>query len=741
MAYTASTTLPLLNIFQWSTPDDPNPKLSQPVGDTDTTIYWTSIPKDYTGATITGNFLMNAKNNLGYTEQIYVPAGKVHADGLGADDVIRGVRLNGLDYTTGDSSLAVALNQDTPIGCVVSPVHAYLWIRAIQGGVATGSGEIKIGDLTAADQKIAFANDHTSLPGLIWDDSLKRVVLTWGDDAPAAGNLDGVGIPVLTTAERDAMTWGANGAFIVNSSINKYQVRLSSGWHDVGTATGGDVLVGVTGADTTPSYLDDKITTGVGTKKTVVNPAGNEELNIEVDLTDKNAFISEPETYTPAYLVGGTNTTAWGIDWTTVTDGAFDIDIDGVTVNVTGCNFNGDSNHTDAAATIQAAIRTATGSLETCTWETDHFKFTSVDTTSSSAITVLSTPSSGTDISGAGAKDFMDCDSGNGVVTDKVLDQTADVGKGVVLESDGKLNELLLPVTSTVQEFSSSGTWVKPAYGTYAYIVCYGAGGGGGGGCLGTDDNSSGGCGGGGGARITKFIPLALLGATETVTVGVGGVGGASRPASTTSVDGYGGGIGGNTTFGSHLFAGGGRNGLGGTIGSTTRKGGNGGCSRINYAHSPLFDVVTQYSVGTQSGQGTSTADGGSAEYGGAAGGGIKSGGQNYNGGCSLYGGCGGASGGRAHYNSYATQGGLQHSIDRISGGCPGAGANGNVNFGGSGGASGAGTQGTGHAGNGSNGGSHGGGGGGGGAARNNGTSNSGKGGDGGNGHCYVYVW
>jgi len=289
--YTASDNLPLLNIFQWSTPDNPNPRLSQPVGKTDTTLYWSSIPKDYQGDAITGDFIMNCKNNKGYTEQIYIPAGKVHANGLGADDVIRGVRLNGLDYTTGDSNLAVDLPSDAPIGCVVSPVHAYLWVRAIQGGVATGGNQIRIGDLTEADQKIAFANDHTVFPSVYWDDSLKRVRLTWGDDAPSAGDLDGVGIPVLTTTERDALTWGANGALIVNITTGRYQVRLSSGWHDVGTATGGDKLVGVTSADSSPSYLNDKITVDTGIKKTVVNAGANEKLKIEVDLADTDVFV------------------------------------------------------------------------------------------------------------------------------------------------------------------------------------------------------------------------------------------------------------------------------------------------------------------------------------------------------------------------------------------------------------------------------------------------------------------
>ncbi len=178
MAYTPAEQLPLLNIFQWSTPDDPNPRLTSPISSADTTIYWSSTPKDHTGAIITGHFIMNCKNSEGYTEQIYIPAGKVHANGLGADNVIRGVRLEGLDYTTGDSSLAVDFDQDSPIGCSVSPVNFALMVGAMQGNVASGGEIWKIGKNADNDIIVYAANGDANTPYWMYDASANQWVFS-----------------------------------------------------------------------------------------------------------------------------------------------------------------------------------------------------------------------------------------------------------------------------------------------------------------------------------------------------------------------------------------------------------------------------------------------------------------------------------------------------------------------------------------------------------------------------------
>lgn len=135
---------------------------------------------------------------------------------------------------------------------------------------------------------------------------------------------------------------------------------------------------------------------------------------VNLDGTSVSAFTDT----TPAFLTGGSSAESSVPAWSGVQDGSFAITIDGVAYNVDGIDFSGDADMDDVAATIQAAIRAATSSTETCVWDTDHFVITTVAGDDNS-ITVLSTSGGtvGTDISGAGASDWMDADSGNGVVT------------------------------------------------------------------------------------------------------------------------------------------------------------------------------------------------------------------------------------------------------------------------------------------------------------------------------------
>ena len=123
---------------------------------------------------------------------------------------------------------------------------------------------------------------------------------------------------------------------------------------------------------------------------------------------------------TPATLTGGTNALATVADWKLVTDGEFSITIDGVARDITGIDFSGCGDMIQVASTLQTAIRAVTSGSEIVDWDTDHFIIKSEDwTTVASAITETSTygAGAGTDISGAGASNYLDCDSGNGVVT------------------------------------------------------------------------------------------------------------------------------------------------------------------------------------------------------------------------------------------------------------------------------------------------------------------------------------
>lgn len=232
----------------------------------------------------------------------------------------------------------------------------------------------------------------------------------------------------------------------------------------------------------------------------------------------------------------------------------------------------------------------------------------------------------------------------------EVVAKTAEGGTGARLF----VNPSTLPSTD-VQTFTSTDTWEKPAAGIIAFIQAWGAGGSGGSGGSGL-----GGGGGGGGSYVERWIPVASLGATETVTIGDGG------PAQ--GADGTAGTAGGNTTFGVHVTAyGGGAGGLnaggggGGVYGAgasaTTTTGGAGGSPQTATLGAGGADAVPgnpgvlnfDGGGGGGSGPNDSGADrngggGGLSVRGGGGGGG---GGQDLGavGGASMYGGGGGGGG------------------------------------------------------------------------------------------------
>lgn len=207
-------------------------------------------------------------------------------------------------------------------------------------------------------------------------------------------------------------------------------------------------------------------------------------------------------------------------------------------------------------------------------------------------------------------------------------------------DQTGPVSSANITISQLSQTFIANGAWTKPvgiAPTSLVFVELWGGGGSGG--------SHNGGApigGAGGGAYVSGFFLASLLGATETVTIGAGGI-------AVTGVTS--GNVGGNSTFGSWLtaFAGsGGYNALGafgGGGGGSLSAGdtaGNGGGPQGGAVGSGAGVVGGDSTDG--GGGGGDAAVGGKSSRGG--GGGGASGNTTTDGGASVFGGAGGGCGG-----------------------------------------------------------------------------------------------
>jgi len=120
-----------------------------------------------------------------------------------------------------------------------------------------------------------------------------------------------------------------------------------------------------------------------------------------------------------------------------------------------------------------------------------------------------------------------------------------------------------------IQTFTASGTYTPNANLIYAIIDCVG-GGGGGGGAIYASNVGNAGAGGGAGAFSEALVTKAMIGASQTVTIGTFGTGG------TPSAQG---GAGGQTSVGTLCVAPGGQGGLSVSVSANSTPGGAGGAA------------------------------------------------------------------------------------------------------------------------------------------------------------------
>ena len=215
---------------------------------TATSIFWDTIPVDENGATVTGSMLIavrNVRRNPNKTEAMWIPAGKVNTDGLGATDIVRGLKPSGLDISTGSSSFIYDFDSGDEVFCAILAQDGEMLRSAIQGGIATGAVGVTFGTdaggetitmyrTTGADTKVGFL----------------RWYLTSG----------------AVEYSNDGTTWVANSD---------------------STAS---VLVKARSTDTTGAYLNDKIDVATSGRlvKSITDPGANEQvaLTLATTLTD-----------------------------------------------------------------------------------------------------------------------------------------------------------------------------------------------------------------------------------------------------------------------------------------------------------------------------------------------------------------------------------------------------------------------------------------------------------------------
>lgn len=189
------------------------------------------------------------------------------------------------------------------------------------------------------------------------------------------------------------------------------------------------------------------------------------------------------------------------------------------------------------------------------------------------------------------------------------------------------------------KKYTAGGTFTKPPGYQRFMVYAQGGGGGGGSGRRGAaSSDKTGGTGGAGGGCGFRDLLAADIGATETITIGLGGTGATAVTADST--DGNNGNDGNASSFGTLVTGEGGPNGVGGN--ATAASGVTGG-SAMGFSFAAANTVGSDFQGGGAANN--TNAHGLAADFGGASPGRSQIS-LATNGGCSVRGGAGGGSGG-----------------------------------------------------------------------------------------------
>lgn len=277
---TALPTSSQLLTFQASRPTAQTPALQTALNATDvtSTVKLNGVLKDGAGAVCTGGILLGVKVGTGYTEHIWCPLAS-STDGQTFTACVRGIKLNGLDYTVGVSTNVVSHAGGEEVFLGVTAVLENLSRSALQGGIATGATGITFGTDSGSETVTLY---RTTGAGT------KVGFFRWSTTSSKA------------EFSNDGTTWTANSS--VSAS---------------------DLMV-VSATDTTPGYLSDKLVSGGGIDFNIVNAGGNETYNMILDLTEPGLVPG-----TLAHLISDVTSTVTEVNR-----------LSGISANVTAANLN-----------------------------------------------------------------------------------------------------------------------------------------------------------------------------------------------------------------------------------------------------------------------------------------------------------------------------------------------------------------------------------------------------------------